>query len=227
MRLISLFKKIIIFLTILTIFFSLNIIKITATDDILYTIKSGDTLYSIAKKFSVKINDILKINTINNPDLIFVNDTIKIPLRKTLASRSPKYSFVWPVNGKISSPYGWRIDPFTKKKAFHKGLDIAVPFGSPVYSADDGKVFFCDWAEGYGKLIIIKHRNGSLSYYGHLEKFLIKHGEFINKGKIIALSGNSGRSSGPHLHFEIRIKDRCVNPFLYLNKKYMKNGFRV
>ena len=122
-------------------------------------------------------------------------------------------SFVWPVQRtRISSNFGWRIDPFTGLKAWHSGIDLAVPVGTPVKACMSGKVVFAGPKAGYGNLVIIEHKNGLKSYYGHNSKLLVKKGEFVRFGQKIALSGNSGRSTGPHLHFELRDGDLALNP---------------
>ncbi|MDQ7031737.1 MAG: peptidoglycan DD-metalloendopeptidase family protein [Desulfonauticus sp.] len=124
--------------------------------------------------------------------------------------------FVWPVKrGRISSKFGWRIDPFTGNRAWHPGVDIAVPVGTSVRACMSGKVIFAGPKKGYGNLVIIQHKNGLLSYYGHNSKLLVEPGQFVRFGQKIALSGDSGRSTGPHLHFELRKEDLALNPLKF------------
>jgi len=124
----------------------------------------------------------------------------------------------------ITSKYGKRIHPVLKKKDFHRGMDMKAKMNTPVYATADGIV---EWAgfhksSGYGKLIILQHNYGFRGYFGHLSKIVIKSGKFVKKGDLIAYTGNTGISSGPHLHYEIRFIQRTVNPF-YFVKWNVKN----
>lgn len=116
-------------------------------------------------------------------------------------------------NAKVSSDYGWRIHPVLKRKKFHHGVDFSVPTGTPVKAGQSGQVVYAGWMSGYGKLIVIKHNNTYSTVYGHLHSFGqgIKVGSRVNKGQIIAKSGNTGRSTGAHLHYEIRVNGLAVN----------------
>ena len=130
-------------------------------------------------------------------------------------------SFIMPVHGKISSHFGWRIDPFTHKWAWHNGIDIAAPVGTPVRSFGDGKVLFAGERGGFGNLIIIQHSNGLKTYYGHLSKIIVKKGQIVKKGEVIGKVGATGRATGPHLHFEVRLKDKAIDPE-HLKKEFAK-----
>lgn len=130
--------------------------------------------------------------------------------------------FIHPVKARVSSQFGVRTDPFNEKKKFHKGIDLACPIGTKVVASAGGKVVFSGTKKGYGKTVIIEHRNGYQTLYGHLSKPLAKKGEIVKQGQKIALSGNTGRSTGPHLHFEVRRKGRPEKPFFhktYLSKR--------
>lgn len=118
----------------------------------------------------------------------------------------------WPLPGPISSNFGWRKDPFTGKKAWHSGVDIAGKTGDSVAAAWDGKVIFSGEKKGYGKLVVLEHPNGWRSYYGHNSKLEVKVGETITAGRKIAEVGSTGRSTGPHLHFEVRQGELAWNP---------------
>ncbi len=122
----------------------------------------------------------------------------------------------WPARGRISSNFGWRYHPVLKKKKYHSGLDIAVRSGTPVLAADSGVVLVSGWRGGYGYFVAINHGNGISTCYGHNSRLLVKAGEKVSKGQKIALSGNTGLSTGPHLHFEVRIKGAPANPIPYL-----------
>jgi len=136
-------------------------------------------------------------------------------------------NWIMPVKGRISSPYGWRIHPIYKEKRFHNGIDIAVPVGTPVRTIADGKVIAVGPARGYGKWVAIDHGiiNGTLvtSEYGHLSSWNVSYGQTVKKGQVIANSGNTGSSNGPHLHITIRegkFQGTAVNP-----NKYIKLNF--
>lgn len=123
---------------------------------------------------------------------------------------------IWPVRGRISSRFGWRYHPVLRKKKFHNGQDIAVPSGTPVLAADSGVVLVSGWQGGYGNFIAIDHGNGISTCYGHNSRLLVHVGEKIVKGQTIALSGNTGLTTGPHLHFEVRRNGTPINPIPYL-----------
>ncbi|WAM33759.1 peptidoglycan DD-metalloendopeptidase family protein [Caldicellulosiruptor morganii] len=118
--------------------------------------------------------------------------------------------FSYPVWGTLTSRFGYR------GREFHNGIDLAVPWGSNVYAADGGVVEFAGWSGSYGKLIVINHQNGYQTYYGHLSSILVAPGQKVAKGQLIAKSGSTGRSTGPHLHFEVRKYGVPQNPLRYL-----------
>ena len=119
----------------------------------------------------------------------------------------------WPVNGELTSGYGYRRDPFTRKRAFHNGVDLSVPSGTHVYAAAKGKVKKIGKNKRSGKYIIISHGDKYESIYCHLSNINVKKGEKVTPETKIGYSGNTGRSTGPHLHFEIRENGKSVNPF--------------
>jgi murein DD-endopeptidase MepM/ murein hydrolase activator NlpD len=118
---------------------------------------------------------------------------------------------------RLSSTFGNRKDPFTGRLAFHSGLDYAAPHGTTVISAGAGKVTFVGSMSGYGNVVEITHAKGLVTRYGHLSSFLVKEGQSIGTGTPIARVGSTGRSTGPHLHFEVRRTDNAVDPARYIN----------
>jgi murein DD-endopeptidase MepM/ murein hydrolase activator NlpD len=124
------------------------------------------------------------------------------------------------VSGSISSHYGWRTDPFTGKRDFHNGIDLAKPFGSEIMAAGEGMVVYSGWRRGYGQVVEIAHSNGISTLYAHNSRNLVKAGEMVAKDQPIALVGSSGRSTGPHLHYEVRVEGKVVDPskFTRLNQ---------
>ncbi|HEX6905408.1 MAG TPA: M23 family metallopeptidase [Terriglobales bacterium] len=123
---------------------------------------------------------------------------------------------LWPVMGRITSSFGERIDPFNGEGAFHRGVDISCDYGEPVIAPADGEVAFADFMNGYGRAIILEHGHGLSTLYGHLSSFAVVAGQQIHRGDVIGYIGDSGRSTGPHLHYEVRINDVPVNPYKYL-----------
>ena len=123
---------------------------------------------------------------------------------------------IWPVLGRITGYFGHRLDPFTGKNAFHAGVDIASHSGDAVRATADGVIVEADHLGGYGRLIVIDHGFGVTTWYGHLSRFLTRAGTFVQRGAIIGYEGQSGRSTGTHLHYEVRINNTPVNPRLYL-----------
>lgn len=126
---------------------------------------------------------------------------------------------LWPATGRISSTFGSRDDPFRNKKSEHDGIDIAAGYGEKIKAAANGTVTFSDYRSGYGYTVVIDHGRGLTSLYGHASKLLSKEGKKVNKGDVIALVGSSGRSTGAHLHFEVRLNGSPVDPLKYLDKK--------
>lgn len=118
----------------------------------------------------------------------------------------------------ISSGFGYRRDPFNGGGAMHSGLDFRGPHGAPIYAAADGKVSFSGWKSGYGKTVEITHGNGMMTRYAHMSRFAAAEGQYVDAGEVIGAIGNTGRSTGPHLHFEVRINDRAVNPRPFLER---------
>ena len=118
-----------------------------------------------------------------------------------------------------SSSYGWRIDPFNGNKAFHEGLDFSANAGAPIFAAAGGIVSAAETMPDYGKIVIVSHGSGLETRYAHTSKLLVKVGDRVEKGQVVALVGNTGRSTGPHLHYEIRLNGNALDPRKYLNAR--------
>ena len=124
---------------------------------------------------------------------------------------------VWPVEGRLESGFGGRRNPFGGTSyEFHSGQDIDAPWGAPVIAGANGNVTFVGWQNGYGQLVVIDHGGGLTTRYGHLSHIDVSHGQTVTRGQFIARVGSTGRSTGPHLHYEVRINDEPVNPLQYL-----------
>ncbi|WP_258358964.1 M23 family metallopeptidase [Moorella sulfitireducens] len=122
----------------------------------------------------------------------------------------------WPVSGPVSSPFGYRDSPFGRREEFHDGIDIAAVYGAEVQAAGNGQVVFAGWMPVYGRAIIIDHGYGLTSMYGHNSELLVKTGEQVARGQPIARVGSSGRSTGPHLHFQVKLNGELQDPLKYL-----------
>jgi len=125
---------------------------------------------------------------------------------------------LWPVNGILRSSFGGRSDPFSGEGAFHTGIDLQADRGTPVHVTADGVVESAGWSSGYGKLVVVDHGNGIDTYYAHLSQFLVVPGEEVRRGEVIALSGGTGRVTGPHIHYEVRLHGTPVNPYNYMSR---------
>ncbi len=121
-----------------------------------------------------------------------------------------------PVWGRITSHYGYRTDPFSGKYEFHQGVDIKARWGTPVRATAEGKVIFAGWKAGYGKTVVIRHAFGYTTLYGHMSKITVKAGRWVKSGDIIGYVGSSGRSTGPHVHYEVWRYSRKQNPLKYM-----------
>ena len=122
----------------------------------------------------------------------------------------------WPVSGEITSPYGYRVHPIWGTTIYHSGIDIGVDEGTPVHAADGGVVVWSGWMGGYGYAVVIDHGNGISTLYGHNSELAVDEGQSVAKGQVISYAGSTGNSTGPHVHFEVRVNGDPVDPMGYL-----------
>jgi murein DD-endopeptidase MepM/ murein hydrolase activator NlpD len=127
---------------------------------------------------------------------------------------------IWPIEGRVTSSFGEREDPFNGEGAFHSGIDISASFGAPVRAAADGEVTGAEMGSGYGRQIELDHGHDVLTVYGHLSAIAVLPGQHVIRGQVIGYVGQSGRSTGPHLHYEVRVHNVPVNPHKYLRTTY-------
>ena len=170
------------------------------------------TAKKIADSNNMKVNTKLKkgenvVIPNNNPYIVHETGI------KRIGSDIP----LWPTNGKIASPFGWRTHPVYKTKLFHNGVDIENKKGTEIHSVLAGKVIFSAYKGNSGKLVIVEHRNGYQSIYAHMDKIKVKKNQWLKKGELIGLMGRTGVSTGTHLHFGIRKNGKFLNPLNYLN----------
>ena len=187
----------------------------------IHTVKNGENLDSLAKKYSTSVNKLKSINRIKT-NTIYVDQKLKVidSSSVNISYSKPKtngLNFIWPATWEgTTSNWGYRIDPITgKKKARHEGIDLRASMNTLVYAPEDGVVRIAGWLRGYGRTVIIDHKNGFSTRFAHLNSFGVRAGNRVKKGEIIAQSGNSGKSTGPHLHYEIRFEGNPLNPLKY------------
>lgn len=123
---------------------------------------------------------------------------------------------IWPAKGEVTSSFGWRLSPFGDNNEMHAGIDIASKMGTPVVAAADGQIVQSSLVGDYGNMVQIDHGNGITTIYGHNSELAVSVGQTVHKGQIISYVGSTGRSTGPHLHYEVRKNDAAINPWDYL-----------
>lgn len=186
-----------------------------------YSVVPGDTLYCIALKTGVPAKDISGFNGLKDEDLLTVGQRLVIPGMQISRGGSyaesdsrglPVGEMEWPVVGWISSPFGFRDGKP------HEGVDIAADYGMPIRASMPGRVVFAGPRGTYGEAVILDHGDGLRTLYAHSSKILVTEGEWVNKGQIIALVGNTGRSRGPHLHMEVLINGLPYDPVICFSR---------
>jgi len=180
-----------------------------------HKVARGDTLWGIGQAYGVSVNSIAAANPGVKANSLRVGDIIKVPLSGSSSSMrssaGPKY--IWPVSGgRLTSEYGWRTDPFTGQKAFHGGVDLGLPEGTPIYASGDGVVIEAGLKGGFGRAVVIQHDDGLVTLYAHASKVLVTVGTRVKQGQLIARVGSTGRATGPHLHFEVRKGEATIDP---------------
>ena len=192
-------------------------LQIPSVNGVLHQVASGESLWEISERYNVPVDEITRVNEITDPSRIQPNTKLVIPGATQLRPRDVllvngqlQKAFDWPVRGRVSSTFGARWG------RMHNGLDIAVSTGTQVKASGDGRVTFAGWNGGYGILVIIDHGNGIETRYAHNSRLNVKVGQRVTRGETVAYSGNTGVSTGPHVHFEIRYRNNPVNPQTYL-----------
>ena len=178
-----------------------------------HIIKDGDSLYSIARKHDIEDwKKLQQINGISNPKRLRIGQKIFIPGNGSVGFGKPlRIPLV------ITSRYGYRHHPIKRRYLMHEGIDFRAATGTRVYASKTGTVIYASKKTGYGKTVIIQHQDDFSTVYGHLSRIRVSVGTFIRQGQVIGLSGNTGISTGPHLHFEIRYKGKSENPARHLD----------
>lgn len=223
------------FLLVMIYIFYLNLVVIGLKDSLnskenLYLIQINNRIEEIAElnQQVIDLREILNIGlNINNSDNIYFNTKLDEKDKDTLLLNIPSGLPLKTVH--ISSRYGERIHPISGFNTFHNGIDLKIEKGQNVYSTADGIVLKVrnEDTGGYGKFLIVLHNYGFSSLYAHLDNIIVKEGDFIPKNTLLGFSGNTGNSTGPHLHYEIKFLEKNINPidFLYWNKKTFSTIF--
>lgn len=189
-----------------------------------HSVRPGETLFSVARTYRTNYQELAEINNIQDPSQIAVGQRIFVPhARRSRSANNLRGSppggerlefirtrFIWPLGGRVTSPFGIRAG----RK--HDGVDIAAPAGTEIIAADHGKVVYAKRLRGYGNLILVKHSGNFFTAYAHNQVNLVREGQKVNQGAVIARVGTSGRAHGPHLHFEIRQGKKARNPLFLL-----------
>jgi lipoprotein NlpD len=196
---------------------------------VFHVVKPGENLFRIGQAYGLSADELARANGIRDSRQIAVGQKIfipgatrQLPVEIITPSDAPVASrgapqadpatpaFSWPVSGSVNSGFGPR------GSSFHDGLDIAAPEGTPVHAVEDGGVIYSDQLRGYGNIVIIRHGGGIVSVYAHNQVNLVRDGQQVARGDVIARVGSTGRVTGPHLHFEIRKNNLAQDPLLYL-----------
>lgn len=190
---------------------------------LLHRVKSGQTVTDISQTYRVSVAEIVAANDLAERRYIYAGEELFIPgasdspaWRRFQLAGGKRAFFSWPLNGPLTSAFGPRRHPITHRPDFHEGIDLEVPEGTEVYAARSGRVVFAGRRGGYGLTVILQHDHGYRTVYAHLSELFVYRGQFIEGGQRLALSGNTGNSSGPHLHFEILQYGRPLNPLALL-----------
>lgn len=189
---------------------------------ILHTADMGDTLWQLANVYDVAVATIMNANG-KTDEAVAIGEKLFVPgakvpqqMERQLArgdepvSRSSSNRFIWPAAGEMSSPYGYRWG------RLHAGLDLANDTGTVIRAARSGRVSYVGWYSGYGYTVMIEHDQDYVTLYGHLSDYVVQRGQYVKSGQIIAHMGNTGNSTGPHLHFEVHKNGTPINPYTVL-----------
>jgi murein DD-endopeptidase MepM/ murein hydrolase activator NlpD len=193
-------------------------LRVPNINGLVYKVRSGEGLASVAKRYKVDATRIVDANDLGSARLT-VGQSLFIPgarLPQSAIAQAMGQLVAWPARGPISSYFGYRPDPFTGVRRFHTGIDIVMNSGTPVRAAMAGRISDVGYNANYGNYIIMTHADGYQTLYGHLSSILAREGSAVDQGAQIGLSGNTGYSTGAHLHFSLFRRSLLLNPLKYL-----------
>jgi murein DD-endopeptidase MepM/ murein hydrolase activator NlpD len=191
-----------------------QLLKVPSQSGIVYEAAAGEDVDSIAKKYDISADKMIEANGLlsrvfESKTVIYLPDA-RLP--KAVSREIAGDLFRWPVRGVITSWFSWRRDDFTGKNTFHNGLDIGVSLRTPVGAAMEGIVAEAGYSASLGRYVIMSHPGGYRTLYGHLDSISVQAGAYVARGGRIGYSGNTGKSTGPHLHFSVYKNGRLINP---------------
>lgn len=195
-----------------------KVLAVPNMNGIYHTVRKNENLSVIARAYKTDITKIVDANNLESTTLR-AGERIFIPNARLSASAKSNFygdTFVWPARGPISSPFGYRSNPFTSARTFHSAIDIVLNRGTSVKAVCDGVTADTGYNAVFGNYVIIRHSGGFQSLYAHLDAILVKKGASVNQGTVIGRSGNTGQSTGPHLHFSLFLNGKAVDPRKYL-----------
>lgn len=196
-------------------------LKIPGSGERTHVIRRGETLWDIAARYDVSLDNLKRSNPGKNPLNLKIGEPLRIPDGSyRMAPAQPAVSrgwsvsgvFSWPLFGVITSGYGWR------KSGFHHGVDIAGDIGDPIKACAAGSVSFAGYKPVYGRMVVVDHPDGKQTLYAHVQSLKVKEGETVGRGQVIATVGMTGRTTGPHVHLEVRSQGNLCNPLTYLRR---------
>lgn len=196
-----------------------QVLKILTVNGVLHKVETGDTLSGLAAKYKVDEEVIAGANALTPPFVLSLGRDLIVPgarpvivHRVMVGGRTVTIygKFLWPVAGRITSSFGWRWGHF------HHGVDIGVPQGRSIVASRAGRVIFAGWNGGFGNTVILDHGDGLTTLYAHASRIVVRRGQWVEAEQTIARVGSTGYSTGPHLHFEVRVNGTAINPLLVL-----------
>lgn len=198
-------------------------LRIPVAGEVTYEVKEGDTLWDIATRFGLDVDAVANLNDLPDVSFLSVGQVLRLPVARSIDPNPEKTqealssgkiaAFIWPITGRLTSTFGQRWG------RMHTGIDIAGDTGDRVQAAKDGVVAAAGRMGGYGLAVKLDHPDGTSTLYAHASRLLVKKGQKVKQGDTIALVGSTGHSTGPHLHFEVIVRNRSQDPLAYLPER--------
>jgi murein DD-endopeptidase MepM/ murein hydrolase activator NlpD len=196
-------------------------LQVPGTGQRLHVIRKGETMWDIATRYNISLARLKAANPTKNPVNLKISDKLVIPtdtlqVAQVMQEPSRGWSvsplFNWPIVGKITSGYGWR------SSGYHHGIDIAGDIGDPIKACAAGTVTFVGYKSVYGRTVVVDHPDGKQTLYAHVQAIKVAQGDTVARGQVIATVGMTGRTTGPHVHLEVRNNGELCNPLTYLSR---------